>query len=58
MQEIKQEYQISGITAGMDAQVDVKPHQGPYVGEGTRMSRGNKARYLELENRFESLLLD
>ena len=27
MQEIKQEYQISGIIAGMNAQVEVKPHQ-------------------------------
>ena len=44
MQETKQEYQISGITAGMDAQVEVKPHQEPFVGGGTRMSRGNTAK--------------
>ena len=58
MQEVKQEYQISGIMAGMDAQVEVKPNQGPFVVEGTRMSRGNKARYHEVENRFGSLLLE
>ena len=27
----------------MDAQVDVKPNQEPFVGGGTRMSRGNAA---------------
>ena len=58
MQDVKQEYQISGIIAGMDAQVEVNPNQGPFVGEGTRMSRGNKARYHEVENRFVSLLLE
>ena len=33
MQETKQEYQISGIIVGMDAQVEAKPHQEPFVGE-------------------------
>ena len=27
MQDIKQKFHISGIIAGMDAQVEVKPHQ-------------------------------
>ena len=34
MQEFKQEYQISGIIAGMDAQVQVEPNQEPFVGKG------------------------
>ena len=58
MQDVKQEYQISGIIAGMDAQVEVNLNQGPFVGEGTRMSRGNKARYHEVENRCVSLLFE
>ena len=38
MQEVKQKkYQISGIIAAMDAQVKVKPRQGQFVGNGTRM---------------------
>ena len=57
-QDIKQKYQISGIIAGMDAQVEVKPRQGPLVGDGTRMSRGNTARYREMESTFESLLME
>ena len=38
------DYQISGIIAGMDAQVEVQPRQGPFVGESTRISRGNTMR--------------
>ena len=34
MQEVKQKYQISGIIAGMDAQVEVGPNQEPFVGGG------------------------
>ena len=34
MQDIKQKYKISGIIAGMDVQVEVKPRQGPFVGDG------------------------
>ena len=41
MHEVKKKYKISGIIAGMDAQVEVKPNQEPLVGSGTRMSRGN-----------------
>ena len=50
-QEIKKEFYISDIIAGMDAQVEVKPHQEPFVGGGTRMSRGNGATYCEMERR-------
>ena len=32
MQDIKQKFRISGIIAGMDAQVEVKPHQERFVG--------------------------
>ena len=46
MQDVKQKYHISGIAAGMDAQVEVKPNQEPFVGGGTRVSRGNTAKYL------------
>ena len=52
LQEVKQNYHISGIIAGMDAQVEVKPHQGPFVGSGTRMSHGSTARLHELESKF------
>ena len=58
MQEIKQKNHISGIIAGMDAQVEVKLRQGPLVGDGTRMSRGSITRYFEMENKFESLLME
>ena len=33
MQEVKQKYHISGIIAEIDAQVEVKPNQEPFVGE-------------------------
>ena len=58
MPEIKQDYQIPGIIAGMDAQVQVKPNQEPFVGEGTRMSRGDTAKFGELESKFEGLLME
>ena len=58
MQEVKQKYQISSIIAGMDAQVEVKPRQGPFDGDGTRMSRWSTARYDEMESKFESLLME
>ena len=57
-QEVRQRYKILGIIAGMDAQVEVKPNQEPFVGGGTRRSRCNTAKYHELEGRFESLLLE
>ena len=56
--EVKQKYHISGIVAGMDAQVEVKPRQGPIVGSGTRISRGSTARYYDLESKFESVLME
>ena len=49
---------MSGIFAGMDAQVEVKPKQGQFVGSGTRMSRGSTARYYELESKFENVLME
>ena len=58
MQEIKQEYQISGIITGMDAQVEVKPHQERSVERGTRMSRGKTAKFCELESKFEGLVME
>ena len=58
LQDVKQKYQISGIIAGIDAQVGVKPRQGPFVGDGTRMSRGSTTRYYEMENKFEGLLME
>ena len=36
-----------------DAQV--RPQQRPFVGSGTRVSRGSIARYFELESKFENL---
>ena len=41
-----------------NAQVEVKPNQGAFVGGGTRMSRGNTAKCCELESTFESLLME
>ena len=58
LHEVKQKYNISGIIAGMDAQVEVKPQQGPSVGSGTRVSRGSTARYSELESKFENVLME
>ena len=58
MQDIKQKYQTTGITAGMDAQVKVKPRQGPLVGDGTGMSRGSTLEYCETEDKLESLLME
>ena len=55
MQDVKQKFHVSGIIAGTDAQVEVKPHQRPFVGGGTRMHRAN---YCEMEGRFESLFVD
>ena len=37
MQDIKQKFHISGIIVGMDAQVEVSPHQEPFVGGCTRI---------------------
>ena len=34
MQDITEKYQNSVIIAGLDVQVDVKPRQGPFVGDG------------------------
>ena len=44
MQDIPQKFHLSGITAGLDAQVEVKPHQELFVGGGTRIHLGNKAK--------------
>ena len=44
--------------AGRDAQVEVKPQQGPLVGSGARVSRGSTARYYELESKFENVLME
>ena len=58
MQDIKQKFHISGINAGLDAQVEVKPHQEPFVGGGTRMYCVNNSKSCEMEAKFESLLMD
>ena len=58
MQDIKQKIHISDIIAGMDAQVEVRPHQEPFVGGGTRMYRGNNTKYCEMEAKFESLFME
>ena len=58
IQEVKQKYQVSGIVAGMDAQVEVKPRQVPFVGDGTRMSRGNTMRSYEMESKFGTFLME
>ena len=42
----------------MDAQVEVKPRQGSFVGDRTRLSRGCTTRYDEMESKFESLLME
>ena len=52
MQEVSRKYHNSGIIAGMDAQVGLKPHQEPFVGGGTRVVRGNAAKYCELEKQI------
>ena len=57
-QDIKQKFHISGIIAGLDAQVEVKPHQEPFVGGGTRMYCVNNSKSCEMEAKFESLLMD
>ena len=46
MQDIKQKFHISGITAGMDAQVEVKPHKEPFVGGGTRNASWKQGKVL------------
>ena len=38
IKEIKQKFHTSGIITEMDSQVEVKPHQEPFVGGGARMS--------------------
>ena len=58
LQDVKQRYHISGITAGTDAQVEVKPRQGSFVGDDTRMSSGSTTRYFVMESKFESLLME
>ena len=58
VQDVKQNYHISGIIAGMDTKVEVKTKQWPFVGDGTRMSRGNTAKESEMERKFESLLME
>ena len=57
MMEIKQEQQNLGIIAGMDAQVEAKRHQEPFVGEAQRMSRGRTEKFGELESKSEGLLM-
>ena len=42
----------------MDAQVEVKPRQGPFVGDGTRMCRGSTTTYSEMESKFECLFIE
>ena len=58
MEDIKQKFHISGNSAGMDAQVEEEPHQEPFVGGGTRMYRGNNAKYCEMKAKFVSLLME
>ena len=57
-QDIKEKYQNSVIIAGMDVQVDVKPRQGPFVGDGKECLVENTTRYSEMEGEFESLLME
>ena len=58
MQDVKQKFLASGILVGMDAQVEVKPHQEPCVGGGTRMYHGNEAKECEMETQFECLFME
>ena len=44
MQDIKQKFYISGIVAGMVAQVEAKPHQELFVGGGMRLYRWEPTR--------------
>ena len=48
-------FHISGISAGMDVQVEVKPHQEPSVGGGSSTYRGYNTKYWKMEAKFESL---
>ena len=52
IQEVKQKFYISGITAGMDAQVEVKPHQEPFVG-GEKESRKGENIFAKWEAKFK-----
>ena len=58
LQEVWQKLNMSGIFSGTDAQVEVKPKQEPFVGSGTRLSRGSTTRYYELDSKFEILLME
>ena len=40
MQDIKQKFHKLELLQEMDVQVEVEPHQDPFVGGGTRMYRG------------------
>ena len=51
--EPEQKFHMSGISAGMDAQVEVK-----FVGGGTRMYLGNTTKYREMNAKFGSLLME
>ena len=52
-EEINQKYQNYGIIPEGEAAA-----RGPFVGDGTRLSRGSTARYYEMESKFESLLME
>ena len=58
MQDIKQEFQIYGIIAGMGAQDEVKSHKEPFVGVGKRMYRRNDWKYRETVSKFENLFME
>ena len=59
MQDIKFFFfYISGIIFGMDAQVEVEPHQERFVGGGTRLYQGNRQKICEMESKLETYLVE
>ena len=58
IQEIKRTFYISGVTIGMDAQTEVKPHKEPFADKNTRRSRRNGTKYWEFEGKFERYFME
>ena len=55
MKEVDTNMHFPGIITEMDGQVEVKPHQKPFVGGGIRVYRENSSKHWLMEVKFESL---
>ena len=53
MQQVKQMYKLSAIVVGTDAQVEMVPHQEPYLGAAMMVNRGIGLAHWNLERKFE-----